>query len=446
MHAKEGIAIVKPKPHHYRNQWLRRGSLSTLLVVAWMALAAGCMFGELKRELEEKDNSFGLKGRVVGIARAQGDVFVLLYAKQGETLQLIRYALPDNNGNFSFIVTPGNYMIAGVEDLNGNQRHDPGEPTGVWGQPDDIVVKNLAEGQARPATWSVLNFDLAPGEFPLAGVETSVGAVAEMPAALIRRGQLARWDDPMFDDEQGVTGLWRPMTFLRTHGAGVFFMVPFDRKKIPILFVHGAGGTPRPWRPIAESLDPDRYQPWVVFYPSGMRLNQIANGLNQIVKQLQLDYRFDRMGVVAHSMGGLVARAFILKHLIDDGLGTVRAFVSISAPWGGVRMAARGVERAPQAIPSWHDVAPQSDFIEAIFADPLTPQVPYYLLFSFRGERSRFMANNDGVVEIASQLDPRAQDDALHVRGLDETHVGILASEAAIAFVNEALLDSVPER
>jgi pimeloyl-ACP methyl ester carboxylesterase len=420
--------------------------LPVMLAALWIVLAAGCMFGELKKELEEQKISFGLKGRVEGIARAQGHVFVLLYEKQEKNLRLIRYALPDDTGIFSFIVTPGIYLLAGVDDLNGNQRHDPGEPTGAWGAPDEIVVTVGEATESQPKNLARLNLTLAPGQFPLVGAETSVNSVNEMPAALIKMGQQARWDDPMFDDEQGITGLWKPMTFLKQHGAGVYFMEPFDRKKIPVLFVHGSGGTPRPFQALAENLDSEHFQPWVVYYPSGMRLNQIATGLNNIVKQLQLDYGFEQMGVVAHSMGGLVARAFILKHLIEDGLGTVRAFVSISSPWGGVAMAAKGVEKAPQAVPSWHDVAPQSDFIEALFADPLTPQVPYYLLFSFLGDCSIFMANNDGVVEVASQLDLRAQNDALRIRGLNETHVDILSSEATIAFVNEALAASFLQR
>jgi hypothetical protein len=44
----------------------------------------------------------------------------------------------------------------------------------------------------------------------------------------------------------------------------------------------------------------------------------------------------------------------------------------------------KGVKQAPQAIPSWHDIAPQSEFIQRIFADPLYPKVAQFLLlFSF---------------------------------------------------------------
>ncbi len=49
------------------------------------------------------------------------------------------------------------------------------------------------------------------------------------------------------------------------------------------------------------------------------------------------------------------------------------------------------------------------------------------------------MENNDGSVELASQLYYRAQDDARVVRGLNEDHTGILTSPEAIKVLNRAL-------
>jgi hypothetical protein len=50
-----------------------------------------------------------------------------------------------------------------------------------------------------------------------------------------------------------------------------------------------------------------------------------------------------------------------------------------------------------------------------------------------------FMDNNDGTVEISSQLDMRAQKDAVVVWGLNEDHMSILTSEDAIVFLNKAI-------
>ena len=125
--------------------------------------------------------------------------------------------------------------------------------------------------------------------------------------------------------------------------------------------------------------------------------------------------------------------------MIEDGKGTVKVFVSFSSPWGGVATAAEGVEHAPEAIPSWLDVEPKSEFIQKIYADSLKPMVPHYLFFGYKGDCSHFMANSDGTIEILSQLDNRAQDDAVFVRGQNEDHMSILESEKSAEYLKMAL-------
>jgi pimeloyl-ACP methyl ester carboxylesterase len=403
------------------------------------------MFGDLKKEIQEEQRSHGIIGQVEGATRAKGNVFVLLYAKKDGRLQLERFTLPDNTGIFSFIVTHGTYLLTAFADQNANRRHDPGEPAGAWGKPDEITVHQGSRIDAYQAGLSKFVFGMDAQKFPIPGVDTSVENMVYAAASLIKLGQVVDWDDPIFNDKQGSIGFWKPMTFLRQHGAGIYFITPYDPDKIPILFVHGASGTPSGFKTLADSMDDRRFQPWVFYYPSGLRLKEVSSALNEMIKQLQIDYGFDRMGVVAHSMGGLVSRAFIINHLVEDSLRTVRVFVSISTPWGGVCTAVQGVEHAPEAIPSWHDVVPDSKFIEQIFEDPLYPEVPHYLIFSYRGNCSTFMSNNDGTVELSSQLDTRAQDEATTTWGVDEDHWGILFSNTTAAYVNQAIDSAFPK-
>jgi len=402
-------------------------------------LLTGCMFRDLREEIQEEKISWHLYGRVEGIKQSESDVYVLLYIQVDGEMQLESYVLPDDTDTYAFIVAPGTYAVAGFEDLNNNQRHDSGEPAGAWGSPDNIVIAEGAETKTSKRTLADLDFELTPGRFPLDNSVSSVENNAKMASTLVKLGDLSSWDDPIFDQEHATTGFWKPMTFLKQHGVGIYFMAPFDPNKIPILFVHGAAGTPHSWKTLAESLDQKRFQPWVYYYPSGMRLDSLSTALNKIVNRLQNDYGFERMGVVAHSMGGLVSRSFILKHRLEKENGTVEVFVSFSTPWGGVATAAKGVEHAPEAIPSWRDVEPKSQFIKNIYAESLHPRIPHYLLFGFRGDCSMFMANNDGSVEVSSELDVRAQDDAVFVRGMNEDHMSILESERAAEYLNMAI-------
>jgi uncharacterized alpha/beta hydrolase family protein len=410
--------------------------MATLLTCV---LLTSCMFRDLKKDIAEEKISFRLFGRIENMAQAEKHVWVLLYAQRDGKLLIDRFILPGDDGTYAFLITPGTYMVAGFEDTNNNGRHDPGEPAGAWGSPDKIVVAGEYETESEKKVLADHDFELISGSFPLDNVVASVENSADLASSLVKIGHPASWSDPAFDQENADTGFWKPITFLKQHGNGIYFIEPYDSDKIPILFVHGAAGTPRAWKALAESIDRQHYQPWVYYYPSGMRLNLISTALEKIIVRLQTDYGFEQMGVVAHSMGGLVSRSFILKHMAAGSKGTVKVFVSFSTPWGGVATAAEGAEHAPEAIPSWLDVEPKSEFIKKIYADSLRPIVPHYLFFGYRGDCSLFMANNDGTVEILSQLDMRAQDDAVLVRGQNEDHMSILESKRSAEYLNMAI-------
>jgi len=138
-------------------------------------------------------------------------------------------------------------------------------------------------------------------------------------------------------------------------------------------------------------------------------------------------------------MGGLVARSFIIRNYQDGRQQYIKLFISISTPWNGHRMAAEGVKHAPTVVPSWYDMEPESEFIQSLFKEKLPDFLKYYLFFSYKGDCSLFLANNDGTVELASELDMRAQSEAEKVFGYDEDHGSILTSEKVITRVNQLL-------
>src|SRR5207244_7410145 len=84
-----------------------------------------------------------------------------------------------------------------------------------------------------------------------------------------------------------------------------------DASRTPILFVHGIGGYPTEFKYLVGKLDRRRFQPWFAYYPSGLDLDRVADGFARWMQVLQVRCGFRRLVVVAHSMGGLVARAFI---------------------------------------------------------------------------------------------------------------------------------------
>ena len=142
-------------------------------------------------------------------------------------------------------------------------------------------------------------------------------------------------------------------------------------------------------------------------------LDDVAGALNEVVKRIHQTYGFKTLYVTAQSMGGLVARSFIMKNVYDDEQDYIKLFVSISTPWNGHRLTAKGVEGAPTAIPSWHDMIPESEFIKTIFQHRFPPRLKFYLLFSYRGNCSLLLQNNDGTVELEAEGPPDQVDQLL---------------------------------
>ena len=73
-------------------------------------------------------------------------------------------------------------------------------------------------------------------------------------------------------------------------------------------------------------------------------------------------------------------------------------------------------------------------------AEPLPASIPYHLLFSYGGGSRLVAGVNDGVVTLQSELDPRAQEQAVKIHGFDESHAGILTSPRVTTVVNGLLV------
>lgn len=401
-------------------------------------LLGSCAFFELKKEVAEIEVSYGLVGKVTE-SSFRGPVIVILYSEKDGQKEIVEYTLTQDTGHFSFIVAEGAYYLAAFEDTNYNFAFDEQELAGHFGAPDRIIVSPDRLAPTGSRTIPDLNIQLTqtdgfPPGFPAAVDQESFGS-----KSFVKLGPIIDFDDKIFVRENGKTGYWKPLTFLRDFGIGVYFIEPYDPNKIPILFVHGAVGTPEAWKTIAGQIDRQQYQPWFFYYPSGLRLDRLGGALNNIVTILHSEHGFNTLYVTAHSMGGLVSRSFILKNVYEDRQDYIKLFVSISTPWNGHRASKKGVERAPAVVPSWYDMVPESEFIQSIYSRQIPSSMKYYLFFSFRGDCSMMMENNDGAVEIASELDYRAQTDAVRTIGFDEDHTGILASQNVIDQYNQIL-------
>ena len=367
---------------------MSKSATQMIVLLLALSLLTGCAFFKLKEEIEVMETNVGIGGEIKSRSPQQMPLTVILYSEVEGQKQIQNFQIVNPADQFYlFIVSPGEYYVAAFEDANANFAYDDGEYFGMFGKPDRVrAIANKPKDE--------LNIDVSrtkgfPAAFP--------ADISQIPVTddklSIAFGRVAALDDEIFSLENAKMGFWQPVSFIKKVGAGIWFLESYEPSKIPILFVHGAAGTPRHFKEIAEHIDRSRYQPWFFYYPSGMPLAKVSRFLNELITGLHQKYGFEQLYVTAHSMGGLVSRGFILRNVYDDGHDYIKLFVSISSPFGGLETAQKGVEKAPVAIPSWHDVVPDSDYIKWIFSQPLAPMIDYYLLFSFKGASASHLQN-----------------------------------------------------
>ncbi|HLP08232.1 MAG TPA: DUF413 domain-containing protein [Opitutaceae bacterium] len=257
------------------------------------------------------------------------------------------------------------------------------------------------------------------------------------------RGSIRSLDEPLFAPRMATLGMYRPAEFLE-RAPMMFYALEEDiGYKIPVVFVHGIGGSPRDFAAILERLDRTRYRPWFFYYPSGQDLSQVAAMFHRLFLSGRV-IPLDRMPlvVVAHSMGGVVVREAMNLSTGSAKENHVDCLITIASPLAG-HPGARFAKRAPVVIPSWRDLDPESAFIRQLHRRPLPDGTNYHLFYA-DGESpaAEPSERTDGVVPVSAQLDPAACREAVEQVGFAASHTGVLRDAAVIARI-EALLSEV---
>jgi hypothetical protein len=404
-----------------------------------MMLSSSCVFRALRRNIEELDRFAMIGGAVEGeVPGSEMTVVVLLRSDTGEPVD--SFAL-GRRGKYFFRVPAGTYFLGAFGDANRDFQYDPAKERGVWyGAPEPVRV---SPGSAHDQIDLILS---AAGarviDRPLTAPELGRRGMHDLPD--INVGTVATIDDARFLAENGRLGMWQPVDFALRKYPGIYFVDPYDPEKIPVLFVHGIAGTPANFDQLVERLDRKRFQPWLLYYPSGGRLDMLGAATIRWIGSVAARHPMKRFVIVAHSMGGLVARSAInqwVDAVGDERAVKLEAFITLSTPWAGHAAAAEGVAHAPEVVPAWYDMAPGSDFIHGLFKTELPPECRYYLLFGFEGHSTLVGGVNDGVVAVSSELAPEAQEQSVKVYGFPESHMGILQSKDASDRLNSILAD-----
>lgn len=402
--------------------------LFQIITVIWFGIAvSGCSLMEIDQQTGAVDSAGAITGKIDIQSDQHGPVIVLRFTDdQGVAILTSRQTL-SSSGTFKFNCPPGQFYIAAFIDQNGDGVYQSDEHGNYYGLPSKISV-------AQNDQIAIDSFTISG---PIPPLQVDIKVVGEADIAIWNNiGAVTTLDNPRFAEDHYAQGLWRPLDFLREAEGGLFMLEPYQADKTPILLIHGVSNGPRLWRSLIESLDSERYQPWLLYYPSGVRLNMISDYLVEALTRLEQHHHFDQFAVIAHSMGGLVARSFVKKYVAfePDNLNKISMFMTVNSPMAGMSAAGAGVRQSPIIVPSWRDVDPDGEFIQDLHEWNWPDGIPYHLIISYLDDNA-----DDGVVPLASQAQPKLQTEASRIYLFQQEHSMIIDDDQFHIKVKEIL-------
>jgi pimeloyl-ACP methyl ester carboxylesterase len=381
---------------------------------------------DIKNQSELVENHGIITGQITNTAN-NATVYVSLHQRNGEFYDLVNRGVLLADNRFIFHVQPGSYFISAFADQNNDGEYQSGESAAYLGM-ENQVPEDITVHQRETATIDPLLIT-APIP-PPTGVEPRIA----LTKAAENIGRIVSLNEPMFAMDLAPTGMWRPLDYLSQYGGGLMLLQAYEAEKIPVLFVHGIAGTALSFEPVVAAMDRDKFQPWILQYPSGLRLDIVSDYLIGALRQLQARTGFGQIIVVAHSMGGLVTRSFVMKHQQSDSAYDLKMVMTINSPLFGMDSAASGVAHSPVVVPAWRDVASGSEFIQTLHQWTWPSTIPYELFFSYLpGE------TGDGVVALNSQLSVSLQNEAVGIFGFQAQHAGVLKEPEFISKFHQTL-------
>ena len=254
-------------------------------------------------------------------------------------------------------------------------------------------------------------------------------------------GKKVTLDERIFSDGIRLVGLWKAERYYKALGVPVLQVVEHDPDRLPVLLVHGYNDNAKAMRYLGGLLDPDKFEPVYANYPTGLAIDKLAEGLAASVSKLAGEKKLDRMGVVAFSMGGLVARKFLGAWAGAGKETKMPIYISMAAPYGGIEVGSKLKSWRLYEPESWNDIAFGSAFLDHLYDEALPPETAFHLIYAVTEGKAAVPGVDDGVVSVASATRPQAVDEADTVSEIRACHhATLLEKKEPIMKVIEFLL------
>jgi pimeloyl-ACP methyl ester carboxylesterase len=192
---------------------------------------------------------------------------------------------------------------------------------------------------------------------------------------------------------------------------GLLMPVKVDENRPMVVLMHGLDCNRRNWCAMTNLLVEEGYQVTYFTYPSDQPLADSAKFFAQHMQALRETFPTMRVDIVAHSMGGLVAREYVEG---PEYAGGIEHLILIAPPnhgsrWAGYRLALEAEEHYYlwRNEPNWNwtwmitdglgeagrDLKPDSEFLTTLNARDRRESVKYTIIAGFRHPAYRMAAN-----------------------------------------------------
>jgi pimeloyl-ACP methyl ester carboxylesterase len=367
-----------------------------------------------------------IKGKIVSSDDLKNFTILIAYSLSSESDSFTDYVTLNGTSPFMLYLPEGRYHLYTITDFNNDGIYKENEVSGNYGFPLSPKEISLRKGEmVKDIVIYISKENSKKIAFPR---QLSIKENYDTVSQLTYTGQVSKIYDEKFSAENASTGWWNPTAFMKAFGAHIYFMEEYDPRKIPVLFVHGAEGSPQNWIYFFIRLDRSRYQPWFFYYPSGIHLSLASQLLYDELIELYDKYGFKKMCIAAHSIGGLVTRSLLTKYKFDKQHNFVKLYVTFATPWTGFEAADASQKLPHKSIPSWMDIGSQSIFIRRTMSAELPSNIRYYLFYGKEDKVSKGKA-----------LDERAALDACEKFAFDCDHYSILSDRKVFIKFNKIL-------
>lgn len=402
---------------------------TALLITSIAFSLSACSLKTIKEQSTKVDSFAEINGEVQVSYQTDSPVMVAALTLLETNVNVINQVEIDGNGRYELNLLPGEYLIGSYVDANNNHKRDPNEDVVIHHNNGEVFSEIFLD---KNQTLTLPTLTINQGD----NVQSDAKVKYNITKSKSNTGKVVSLDDPMFSRENSDLGLWKPFDFSKHVGGGLMFLQPYDKNKTPVLFVHGISGSPTEFKEAIAALDTDKFQPWIMYYPSGVRLELVSDYILSSLIKLESKYGFDNFHLISHSMGGLVTRTFLREHAAAKTKFNVSLYVTINSPLYGMESAASGVKTSPIVIASWRDLATGSDYIKAAHEWKIPKEIPYHLFFSYLPGKE-----GDGVVPLSSQLSLSLQEEAVRIYGSQGSHAGVLAEPEFVERLTKVILN-----